>query len=211
MHHTNSPTPGYAAPIKTSNGAQPLPNVPHSGDKTSMRTMLTVIALAVAMAVPTTPALAADPVATTVELLNAYRAKHGAPPLSLDSEVTDTAQQWADHLHETKSFDHRPNNAYGENLYWSSTRTRAIDSVATKALDNWYSESRRYDYATEMTESNIDYDVLHFTAMVWQSSTRVGVGLKQGTNGTYVVVNFAERGNTLNHFTANVHPPVTAR
>jgi uncharacterized protein YkwD len=172
--------------------------------------MLTVIALATALLVPATPALAADPVTRTVELLNAYRAKHGAAPLSLDSEVTHTAQEWADHLHETNTFDHRPDNPYGENLYWSGSRTRAIDSVATKALDDWYGESRRYDYSTEMTESNIDYNVLHFTAMVWRSSTRVGVGLKQGTNGTYVVVDFAERGNTLNHFAANVLPPVTA-
>ncbi|MEV6244053.1 CAP family protein [Lentzea sp. NPDC051838] len=173
-----------------------------------MRTLLTVIAVATSLLLPATPASAADPVAKTVELLNAYRAKHGAAPLSLDSEVSHSAQEWADHLHETDGFEHRPNNPYGENLYWSSTSTRAIDTVATKALDTWYAESRRYDY-TEMTESNIDYNVLHFTAMVWQSSTRVGVGLKQGTNGTYVVLNFADRGNTLNHFKTNVRPPVT--
>lgn len=175
-----------------------------------MRTMLTVIAVAASLLVPATPALAADPVAKTVELLNAYRAKHGVGPLSLDSEVTRAAQEWADHLHETDGFEHRPNNPYGENLYWVGSRTRAIDAVATKALENWYGESRGYDYTEEMTQSNIDYGVLHFTAMVWKSSTRVGVGLKQGTNGTYVVVDFAERGNTLNHFLANVPPPLSA-
>jgi uncharacterized protein YkwD len=175
-----------------------------------MRTMLTVIAMTAAAVVPAPPALAADPVAMTVELLNTYRAKHGVAPLSLDSEVTHTAQEWADHLHETDGFEHRPDNPYGENLYWVSSRTRAIDAVATKALESWYGESRGYDYAQEMTPSNIDYGVLHFTAMVWKSSTRVGVGLKQGRNGTYVVVNFAERGNTLNRFVANVPLPVSA-
>lgn len=168
--------------------------------------MLTVITVVAALVLPATPALAADPVAMTVELLNSYRAKHGVPPLSLDSEVTHTAQEWADHLHEADSFEHRPDNLYGENLYWVSSRTRAIDSVATKALESWYGESRRYDYTEEMTQNNVNYDVLHFTAMVWKSSDRVGVGLKQGKNGTYVVVNFAERGNTLNRFTANVLP-----
>jgi glioma pathogenesis-related protein 2 len=175
-----------------------------------MRTMLTVIAVATLMVTPAAPALAADPVAQTVELLNAYRAKHGVAPLSLDSEVTRTAQEWADHLHETDGFEHRPNNPYGENLYWVGSRTRAIDTVATKALNNWYGESNGYDYAKEMTPDNIDYGVLHFTAMVWKTSDRVGVGLKQGTNGTYVVVNFAARGNTLNQFVANVPPPTTA-
>lgn len=176
-----------------------------------MRTMLTVIAVAASLAFPATPALASDAVTKTVELLNAYRAKHGVPPLSLDSEVSHTAQEWADHLHDTDGFEHRPNNQYGENLYWTSSRTRAIDTVATKALDSWYGESRRYDYANEMTQSNINYGVLHFTAMVWKSSTRVGVGLTQGSNGTYVVLNFATRGNTLNQFVANVPPPLPAR
>ncbi|MFS8100708.1 CAP family protein [Lentzea alba] len=173
--------------------------------------MLTVIAAATLLVTPATPALAADPIATTVERLNTYRAKHGVAPLSLDSEVTRTAQEWADHLHETDGFEHRPNNPYGENLYWISSRTRAIDTVATKALDSWYAESRGYDYTEEMTQSNIDYSVLHFTAMVWKSSTRVGVGLKQGKNGTYVVLNFAERGNTLTHFVANVLSPLPTR
>lgn len=121
--------------------------------------------------------------------------------------MSRTAQEWADHLHETDGFEHRPNNAYGENLYWVGSRTRAVDTVATKALDNWYGESRGYNYTREMTSDNVDYSVLHFTAMVWKASDRVGVGLKQGTNGTYVVVNFAQRGNTLNRFVANVLPP----
>ncbi|HEX8869806.1 MAG TPA: CAP family protein [Lentzea sp.] len=176
-----------------------------------MRILLTVIAVIASTALPAPAALATDAIATTVELLNAYRAKHGVPPLSLDSEVTHTAQEWADHLHDTDGFEHRPDNQYGENLYWTSSRTRAIDAVATKALDSWYAESRSYDYAKEMTQSNIDYGVLHFTAMVWKSSTRVGVGLKQGKNGTYVVLNFAARGNTLTQFVANVPPPLTAR
>lgn len=176
-----------------------------------MRTLLTVIAAATLLLTPATPALAADPVAKTVELLNAYRTKHGVPPLSLDSEVSRTAQEWADHLHESDSFEHRPDNPYGENLYWSGSRTRAIDKVATNALDAWYGESRGYDYAEEMTPFNVNLDVLHFTAMVWKSSDRVGVGLKQGTNGTYVVVNFAAQGNTLNHFVENVLPPLTTR
>lgn len=170
--------------------------------------MLTVIAVAAALVLPATPAVATDPVTKAVELMNSYRAKHGAPPFSLDSEVSRTAQEWADHLHATNRFEHRPDNAYGENLYETGGR-REIDSVIVKALEDWYAESRRYDYGKEMTPSNVDYGVLHFTAMVWKASDRVGVGLTQGRNGTYVVVNFAKRGNTLNHFTANVLPPTT--
>ncbi|WP_330856747.1 CAP family protein [Lentzea sp.] len=151
-----------------------------------------------------------DAVTRTVELINAHRAEHGVAPLFLDSEVTRTAQEWADHLHGKDAFEHRPDNPYGENLFWTGGHRRTIDEVASDAIENWYAESRRYDYAQEMTASHVDLGVMHFTAMVWKSSDRVGIGLTQGENGTYVVVNFAERGNTLDRFVANVLPPVTA-
>ncbi|MDX3660935.1 CAP family protein [Streptomyces sp. ID05-26A] len=171
-----------------------------------MRSMLSVIATAAALLFPLSPAQAEDPVTKTLELINAYRSMHSVTPLSLDSEVSRTAQEWATHLHDTKAFEHRPNNPYGENLY-KTGRSRSIDTVIVKALEDWYAESQDYDYTKEMTRENLDYSVLHFTAMVWKTSDRLGVGLAQGRNGTYVVLNFAERGNTLNHFKANVHPP----
>ena len=174
-----------------------------------MRRLLPVIAAVLALVIPgTAQAVTADPVAVTVELLNKYRAQHGAAPLTLDAEVTRTAQEWADYLQTTDKFEHRPDNVYGENLYAIGSSTRALDTVATKAWQNWYSESRGYDYTREYTAENIDYSKLHFTAMVWQSSTLVGVGLAQGRNGTFVVVNFAKRGNTLGKFVENVRPPV---
>ncbi|GHH31622.1 CAP family protein [Lentzea cavernae] len=169
--------------------------------------MLTALATATALLLTTPPTpTTTDPVTKTVHTINAYRAMHGAPPLSLDSEVSRTAQEWADHLHETNDFQHRPGNQYGENLY-ATSRKRSIDSAAADALEAWYRESRGYDYDEEMTQQNINHSLLHFTAMVWKSTTQVGVGLTQGHNGTYVVINFAKRGNTLNHFRENVLPP----
>ncbi|GLY46400.1 CAP family protein [Lentzea sp. NBRC 102530] len=170
--------------------------------------MLTVITVALTLSFTTPTAHAVDPFTKTVELINAHRAKHGVPPLSLDSEVSRTAQEWADHLQSTNRFEHRPDNVYGENLY-EAGRNRAIDTVIGKALEDWYGESRRYDYDKEMTPSTVDLSVLHFTALIWKSSDRVGVGISQGRNGTYLVVNFAERGNTLNRFKANVLPPTS--
>lgn len=173
-----------------------------------MRQLLPVIAAVLALVVPGTAyAAPADPIGVTVELINKHRAKHGAGSLTLDPEVTRTAQEWADHLQTTDTFEHRPNNLYGENLYAVGSRTRPLDTVATKAIDNWYGESRGYDYTKEYNAGNVDYRKLHFTALVWQSSTLVGIGLAQGRSGTFVVVNFAKRGNTLGKFVANVRPP----
>lgn len=176
-----------------------------------MRQMLPVIIAVVALIFPgTAHAAPVDAVGVTVELINKYRAKHGAAPLTLDPEVTRTAQEWADHLHATDPdpLEHRPNNPYGENLYAVGSSTRPLDYVATRAIENWYSESHGYDYTREYTLENVDYSKLHFTAMVWQSSTLVGVGFAQGRNGTFVVVNFAKRGNTIGKFISNVRPPV---
>lgn len=174
-----------------------------------MRQMLPVIAAVLALVLPSTAhAVAANPVATAVDLINANRAKHGAAPLTLDPEVSRTAQEWADHLQATDTFDHRPDNPYSENLFAVGSRNRPLEKIAAKAIDNWYAESRGYDYTREYTLEDVDYSRLHFTAMVWQSSTLVGVGLAQGPSGTFVVVNFAKRGNTIGKFVANVRPPV---
>merc|ERR1712126_375364 len=51
---------------------------------------------------------------------NTYRAKHGVAALTLSSELNALAQEWADHLIAEGTFEHRPNNKYGENIYMSS-------------------------------------------------------------------------------------------
>merc|ERR1712189_13661 len=53
---------------------------------------------------------------------NAYRAKHGVAGLKLSSKLNALAQEWADHLIAENAFEHRPNNANGENIYMSSGR-----------------------------------------------------------------------------------------
>ncbi|PRY45051.1 CAP family protein [Umezawaea tangerina] len=175
--------------------------------RTALTTFLAATVLATTAVAPA--AAAVDPIATTVALVNKYRAKHGAAPLTLDPAVTATAQDWADRLQTTDSFQHRPDNKYGENMYKTTAKSKPTSTVGTAAVDDWYNESRGYNYAKEYTSSNVDYTVLHFTALVWQSSTKVGVGLSQGKNGTFVVLNFAERGNTLGKFVTNVRPPIS--
>ena len=48
---------------------------------------------------------------------NAIRARVGVPPLVWSDQLSQVAQDWANHLIATGSFGHRPNNRYGENLY----------------------------------------------------------------------------------------------
>ena len=48
---------------------------------------------------------------------NVIRARVDVPPLVWSDQLSQVAQDWANHLIATGSFGHRPNNRYGENLY----------------------------------------------------------------------------------------------
>merc|ERR1712004_692223 len=50
---------------------------------------------------------------------NTYRAKHGVAALKISAELNALAQEWAEHLIATGTFEHRPNNKNGENIYMS--------------------------------------------------------------------------------------------
>lgn len=129
--------------------------------------------------------------------------------MRLDSSVTRVAQEWANQQQSRGGpGQHRPNTPYGENLFWGSSGGESADSFVRAAANAWYNENRGYDYKREHTGSNINSNkALHFTALVWKSTDRIGVGLSQGRNGSYLMVNFAPAGNMLGEFKANVRPP----
>merc|ERR1712032_1617146 len=68
---------------------------------------------------------------------NAYRAKHGVAALKISAELNALAQEWAEHLIATGTFEHRPNNKNGENIYMSTrerlhkSRRRELSTVGT--------------------------------------------------------------------------------
>lgn len=62
----------------------------------------------------------------------------------LNLQLNDHAQSWANNLAEKGLFLHRPNNYFGENLFWSSEVVYAKDVVET-----WYAEHALYKYNVE--------------------------------------------------------------
>lgn len=56
-----------------------------------------------------------------LETHNTYRAQHNTPPMTLNSELSATAQKWADHLLKMGALQHSDTKD-GENIYnmWSS-------------------------------------------------------------------------------------------
>ena len=87
-----------------------------------------------------------------LEAHNRYRALHGAPKMTLNRELCNMAQKWADHLAAEKAFKHTrfedrwcSKGGTGENLHWRGS-TGDVDMNGAIAVDNWYSEIKDYDY-----------------------------------------------------------------
>merc|ERR1711881_570643 len=98
------------------------------------------------------------------------------------NERMDVFQEWADYLIAQGTFEHRPNNKYGENIYMSSGS--AAQDQAQGAVDSWYSEIKDYTFGKEPSWGGPVTG--HFTQVVWKGSTEVGVGVAQ--EGSKVVV-----------------------
>lgn len=96
---------------------------------------------------------------------------------------------------------HRPNNKYGENIYWASGGS--VDGKV--AVVAWYSEIKDYNFGS----GNFSSATGHFTQVVWRGSTELGVGIANSRHGgVYVVANYDPPGNYAGQYTDNVPRPI---
>lgn len=121
---------------------------------------------------------------------NAWRQKVGVPPLQWSASLARFAQQWADTLQAQDCRpEHRPANAYGENIEWASGQRLTPEQVV--AL--WGGEKKFYSYAANSCQ--FGKNCLHYTQLVWRSTTAVGCGLARCGNSEVWVCNYAPPGN----------------
>jgi hypothetical protein len=125
--------------------------------------------------------------------LNRYRAMHSAQPLVISQVLTQSAQKVADANAAIGRLEHSKGN-YGENLAY----TGYPDGNVTLAIDLFYSEVDVYDWKNPGYSDRTG----HFTQLVWNSSSSVGVG----TNGHFICMQFYPPGNYLGSFEYNVFP-----
>jgi len=151
---------------------------------------------------PSAEAFAQD----AVSLHNRIRARHGAPALSLDAGLCAFAQRWADHLATRATFEHCPDNPYGENLYaqWS-TNVKYV-CPADRAVESWYEEGALYNYRCEPASMSVG----HFTQLVWKSTRRMGIARAKTADGkrTMIVAHYDPPGNYVGQYVQNVGPPL---
>jgi pathogenesis-related protein 1 len=104
--------------------------------------------------------------AAMLQAHNAVRRQVGVSPLMWSDRLAASAQAWADHLRSTRTFEHRPNNSYGENLFMIEGGSASPSDV----VSDWAGEASAYDLRT-----NACTDVCgHYTQIVWSSTRLVG-------------------------------------
>ena len=138
--------------------------------------MAAALSLIMPMAHALTPQQQADMLATH----NQWRHAEGVPPLKGSDALSNSAQQWADQLKETKAckMQHSGIKGLGENLYWASPRRwsdghRELQPVtATHVTNAWGNEKKDYDYAGNTCTPGKMCG--HYTQVVWRTTTEVG-------------------------------------
>ncbi|MEU7632075.1 CAP family protein [Nocardia sp. NPDC049220] len=139
-----------------------------------------------------------------LDLHNTFRADHRAPALTLDQTLNKVAEEWAQHLAETHSFEHRPNPKYGENLYMM-TSGGSDYAGAEEAFRGWADEEKDYDYR----KPGFSMETGHFTQVIWKSTERLGVARAcvPDSSETYVVANYDPPGNYEGRYPENALRP----
>lgn len=137
---------------------------------------------------------------------NEFRRKHQAPPLKLSSKLSREASRYAESLASTRILKHSVESSRGscgENLAWAS-----YDQSGKDVADRWYDEVKQYNFNRPGFSSGTG----HFTAMVWKSTQKLGVGKATASDGSsFVVARYFPAGNITNqgHFENNVLPAKT--
>ncbi len=158
-----------------------------------MKKILTIVLLFVtgyANAQNTTGSkISADDMQKVLDQENAARKEVGVPPVIWSADLAKYAQEWADHLASSKSFEHRSQHQYGENIYMGSGNYTPLDASLA-----WYSEKGKYKYG----KFNGKGGAGHYTQMIWKNTTQVGVGVAFDSDGKiYVVANYSPPGNWM--------------
>ena len=110
--------------------------------------------------------LTSDQIIDITSYINAYRAKHSAPPLKWNSTIASFSQQWSDYLLSKNLFQHSGSQLYGENLAYFEGYGSDLINLIKMSVDAWYNEVSLYDF----NKPGFSAATGHFTCLVWLAS-----------------------------------------
>ncbi len=126
-----------------------------------------------------------------IDTHNRYRAEVGVPPLVWSDKLSDFSAEWATKKGKQGcKMQHRPDNDFGENIYWSSGM--AFDPEV--AVTEWGNEKLQYNNEVIGQEKAM---VGHYTQMVWRTTTQVGCAAYQCEQNLIVICNYNPAGNWM--------------
>ena len=129
---------------------------------------------------------------TLLDLHNAVRARHCAPPLTWSPAIAAQSQIWANRC----AFNHDQSNPLGENLAWGTGLN------AREAFGLWYDELRAYNFAHPGFGP-----AGHFSQLVWRDSRQLGCAAARCGPDIYWVCRYSPPGNVEGEYRENVSPP----
>lgn len=120
---------------------------------------------------------------------NDARSEVGLDALTWDSTLVSAAQEWADTL-GARGPGQLEHGSTGENLYWQSNS----DDPFTAAANAWIAE--KADYNGEAIPSSGDASWMHYSQIIWATTTNLGMAIADdGAGGVYVVARYDPAGN----------------
>lgn len=125
-------------------------------------------------------------------LHNSYRAEVGVGPLQWSDGLAASAQQWAEYLAATGTFQHS-DTGLGENLAQGSTGWTSVAQL----VNMWANEKQYFIYGAfpDLSSTGDWLAVSHYTQMVWRSTTEVGCALVSGNGNDVLVCHYNPPGN----------------
>ena len=134
---------------------------------------------------------------------NRLRSLHGSPPLILNKDLNEMAQNYAKILAQKKTLEHsktrnlkgKEGEWVGENLYYYSAYP-VLEYKCGTMSKSWYDEIKDYDFNTGKSKNG--RAVGHFTQLIWKNTKEVGFGIGFNGNILITVANYYPGGN-FNH------------
>merc|ERR1719456_802554 len=128
---------------------------------------------------------------------NELRARHGAPPLKWRDDLARDAQKAANACVEKGHLFHSNHPNAGQNAAWNYPTFEC-------AINGWYDEVHSPGY--DFNNGGFTGGTGHFTQVVWNSCTHVGMAHDTNGDGTFMVANYYPPGNYMGRFDDEVKP-----